>query len=216
MSGKNSLIALRLSDNEIKAIDAIASSKGLTRSEEIRRRLFSNKLSSDTPLHVFSLDSPFGVLDVACSSGSVVSSRLPGEKVGRFLNYCSKWILANKGFLTSEKGPYEDEIKKSFSEYWNKNFVPLSQIKVELLVSKVEQGILEHVRSISPGETTTYKEIAICLGRGAAASRAVGAANAKNPIPIIIPCHRVVASDGSLKNYLGGVRMKAALLEHEA
>jgi methylated-DNA-[protein]-cysteine S-methyltransferase len=65
------------------------------------------------------------------------------------------------------------------------------------------------------GETASYGEIARAIGEPLAA-RAVGKANAVNPIAIIVPCHRIIGSDGSLTGYGGGLKMKQALLEHEA
>ena len=65
------------------------------------------------------------------------------------------------------------------------------------------------------GSTTTYGKLAAELGRPAAA-RAVGAANGRNPISIVIPCHRVVGADGRLTGYGGGLDRKRWLLEHEA
>ena len=65
------------------------------------------------------------------------------------------------------------------------------------------------------GETTSYGAIAKKLGQPGAA-RAVGVANAQNPIALIVPCHRVIGSDGTLTGYGGGLPLKRALLEHEA
>ncbi len=64
------------------------------------------------------------------------------------------------------------------------------------------------------GATQSYAEIAAGLGRPTA-SRAVGAANGKNPLPIVVPCHRVVGADGSLTGYAGGLACKDWLLRHE-
>lgn len=64
------------------------------------------------------------------------------------------------------------------------------------------------------GETTSYSEIATRIGRPDAV-RAVGSANGQNPIPIIIPCHRVIGADGSLMGFGGGLPMKKWLLRHE-
>jgi methylated-DNA-[protein]-cysteine S-methyltransferase len=69
--------------------------------------------------------------------------------------------------------------------------------------------------AIRYGETVSYGEQARRLGRPAAA-RAVGAANGRNPLPIVLPCHRVVGSDGSLTGFGGGLDVKRKLLEHEA
>lgn len=73
--------------------------------------------------------------------------------------------------------------------------------------------MLLEVSKIPFGEVTTYKKISESLGtRG---YRAVGTAIGKNPFPIIIPCHRVVKSDGCIGNYRGGVRMKREILKNE-
>jgi methylated-DNA-[protein]-cysteine S-methyltransferase len=68
--------------------------------------------------------------------------------------------------------------------------------------------------SISYGETRSYGEVARAIGRPRA-SRAVGAANAKNPIAIIVPCHRVIGASRELTGYAGGMAMKRWLLDHE-
>jgi len=70
------------------------------------------------------------------------------------------------------------------------------------------------LRAIPHGETRSYGELARSLGRPSA-SRAVGAANGKNPISIIVPCHRVVGANGDLTGYAGGVAAKRWLLDHE-
>ena len=71
------------------------------------------------------------------------------------------------------------------------------------------------LQQIPYGATATYREIAIQIGRPNAV-RAVGAANGANPIPIIIPCHRVIGSNGSLTGFGGGIDVKRALLAHES
>ena len=71
------------------------------------------------------------------------------------------------------------------------------------------------LRSIPAGATATYGEQAARLGRPAAV-RAVGAANAQNPLAIVLPCHRVVGADGALTGYAGGLAAKQWLLAHEA
>lgn len=65
------------------------------------------------------------------------------------------------------------------------------------------------------GETATYGEIAHRIGRTNAASRAVGLANGSNPIPIVVPCHRVIGANGTLTGYAGGLERKQLLLELE-
>lgn len=75
-------------------------------------------------------------------------------------------------------------------------------------------AVWEALRQIPYGQTRSYKQIAQQIGRPAAC-RAVGMANNRNPIPILIPCHRVVGADGSLTGYAGGLTVKSRLLAIE-
>ena len=81
--------------------------------------------------------------------------------------------------------------------------------------SVFQQQVWDQLRLIGYGETASYGEIARRLGRSNAASRAVGLANGQNPIPIVIPCHRVIGANGTLTGYAGGVDRKQKLLELE-
>jgi len=78
-----------------------------------------------------------------------------------------------------------------------------------------QQRVWTELRAIGYGTTASYGEIAARLGMSPGASRAVGAANGRNPIGIVIPCHRVVGSKGLLSGYAGGVERKQLLLELE-
>lgn len=78
-----------------------------------------------------------------------------------------------------------------------------------------QRAVWADVASVPWGTTTTYGAVAARLGLPAGASRAVGAANGANPLPIVVPCHRVVGSDGRLTGYAGGLARKAALLRLE-
>ncbi len=78
-----------------------------------------------------------------------------------------------------------------------------------------QHGVWQALLAIKPGHTSTYGEIARALDKPAAV-RAVGAAVGRNPISIVVPCHRVLGSDGSLTGYAGGLHRKQALLALEA
>jgi methylated-DNA-[protein]-cysteine S-methyltransferase len=78
-----------------------------------------------------------------------------------------------------------------------------------------QRTVWEQLRLVGWGETASYGEIAHRLGHTNAASRAVGLANGRNPIPIVIPCHRVIGANGSLTGYAGGLDRKQLLLELE-
>lgn len=77
-----------------------------------------------------------------------------------------------------------------------------------------QQQVWQELRKIPFGRTASYGEIAARIGNGKA-SRAVGMANGKNPIPIIVPCHRVIGKDGSLTGFGGGLEVKKQLLNLE-
>lgn len=77
-----------------------------------------------------------------------------------------------------------------------------------------QQSVWKQLRGIPYGETRTYAQLADAIGNRAAI-RAVGLANGRNPISIVVPCHRVIGSDGSLTGYAGGLDRKKLLLELE-
>ncbi|MGH2768111.1 MAG: methylated-DNA--[protein]-cysteine S-methyltransferase [Actinomycetota bacterium] len=91
----------------------------------------------------------------------------------------------------------------------------LDDLPVALQASPFRRLVLEAVRRIPPGEVRTYGWLASEIGRPTAA-RAVGRALAANPLPVVIPCHRVVAASGRLGGYAGGADKKRALLELES
>jgi O-6-methylguanine DNA methyltransferase len=77
-----------------------------------------------------------------------------------------------------------------------------------------QKTVWKHLQRIPYGETVSYGELAATIGKPKAV-RAVGAANARNHLPIVVPCHRVIGSDGKLTGFGGGVNLKRALLQHE-
>ena len=81
--------------------------------------------------------------------------------------------------------------------------------------STFQQQVWRALQEIPYGATATYGELARSLGRTAAASRAVGMANGRNPLPIVIPCHRVIGAKGALIGYSGGMDRKQRLLTLE-
>ncbi len=87
-------------------------------------------------------------------------------------------------------------------------------IPLEPAGTPFQRRVWDALRAIPYGTTLSYSELARRLG-DVRATRAVGAANGRNPIPIIVPCHRVVGADGSLTGFGGGLDRKRWLLEHE-
>ncbi len=87
-------------------------------------------------------------------------------------------------------------------------------LPLHLIGSPFQLRVWAALREIPYGETTSYGKTAAAIG-APTASRAVGLANGQNPVPIIVPCHRVVGADGSLTGYGGGLEAKRWLLSHE-
>lgn len=109
--------------------------------------------------------------------------------------------------------PYLFETFKQLNEYFagsRKKF----DLPVDIEGTEFQKKVWNEVKKIPYGKTKSYKSIAEKLG-DVKAIRAVGKANGQNPVPIIIPCHRVIGSDGTLTGYAGGLEIKEKLLEIE-
>ncbi|MBJ19045.1 MAG: methylated-DNA--[protein]-cysteine S-methyltransferase [bacterium] len=89
------------------------------------------------------------------------------------------------------------------------------EIALDLRATDFQKAVYEQVAKIGYGETVSYSDIAIAIDKPKAV-RAVGAANGANPIPIVVPCHRVIARGGALQGYAGGLDLKARLLAMES
>ena len=90
----------------------------------------------------------------------------------------------------------------------------IDSIQVDPGGTAFQQKVWEALRTIPPGTTRTYRDVAEWIGRPSA-WRAVGRANALNPISIVLPCHRLIGANGALTGYAGGLERKHWLLRHE-
>lgn len=118
--------------------------------------------------------------------------------------------LRNKALFSH---PFLREVQSQLIEYFSgkrKRF----ELPLNYRGTPFQLAVWKTLLEIPYGETVSYKEIALCLGRRGG-FRAIGAANRANPLPIIIPCHRVIGSDGRLVGYGGGIWRKRWLLAHE-
>ena len=110
-----------------------------------------------------------------------------------------------------DKHPVLVEAVRQLSAYFARDLkefdLPLAPVG-----SLFQQRVWEQLRGIGYGETASYGQVAGRLGMTNAASRAVGLANGRNPIPIVIPCHRVIGANGTLTGYAGGLERKQLLL----
>jgi methylated-DNA-[protein]-cysteine S-methyltransferase len=90
----------------------------------------------------------------------------------------------------------------------------LDAVAVETAGTEFQRRVWRELRRIRPGTTLSYRQLARRIGRPDAV-RAVGLANGANPVGVVVPCHRVIGSDGSLTGYAGGLARKRWLLAHE-
>lgn len=108
-----------------------------------------------------------------------------------------------------------DTVAQQIEEYFAKRRTTFD-VPVDLrLADGFRRGVIEHLREIGYGHRESYAAVAAAVGSPKAV-RAVGTACARNPLPVVIPCHRVVRSDGSTGQYAGGAAAKSALLDLEA
>ncbi len=148
-------------------------------------------------------ESPIGPLLLA---GSMTGLKLVSFGAGKRVRRVDpEWRLDNSAFR---------EVVHQLQSYFageRKNF----DLALVLEGTDFQKRVWTALRNIPYGETVSYKELAEMIG-SPKAIRAVGAANGANPIPIIIPCHRVIGNDGSLTGFGGGLRLKKHLLELES
>ena len=102
----------------------------------------------------------------------------------------------------------------ALAKYFSGDLDVLESIAVEMYGTPFQPRVWAALRTIPAGKTASYSQIAGLIGSPMAV-RAVGAANGANPIAVVVPCHRIIGSDGTLTGYGGGLKRKEWLLRHE-
>ena len=149
-----------------------------------------------------STDSPFGEILVAQSGKGLTHIRFASSTK-------PEPPLADWEYVEDLKSEAVQQIQAYF-----KGALKDFTISLDLEGTPFQMKVWKTLLKVPYGQTISYAELARRIGQPKAI-RAVGGANGKNPIPIVVPCHRVIGSDGSLTGYGSGVHIKAALLEHE-
>jgi methylated-DNA-[protein]-cysteine S-methyltransferase len=127
----------------------------------------------------------------------------------------TKWLHRQYGTrLVLAAGRAAAPVRRALDEYFAGRLEALDEIGCQADGTSFQQSVWTALRAIPAGQTLSYGALAERLGKPKAV-RAVGLANGSNPIPIVIPCHRVIGSDGSLTGYGGGLERKRWLLAHE-
>jgi methylated-DNA-[protein]-cysteine S-methyltransferase len=156
-------------------------------------------MTLSNPSNVGRLDTPIGPIEVSVNEDGAVVRVMFADDAARGMGEtgkaCARAVHQLEGYISGERRSFDLDLDPEGSDF--------------------EKLVWTKLQLIPFGATTTYGEIALKLG-APGASRAVGLANSRNPIAIIIPCHRVIGADGDLTGYAGGMHRKRWLLAHEA
>lgn len=162
--------------------------------------------TGDSTLTATTLESPVGTLTIIASGRGLRAVLWQHERDARVpVGQVRGGDSDPKGVLAATVQQLEEYFAGERTEF----DLPLDPVGTDF-----QQSAWTALRTIPYGETVSYGEQARRMG-DARKARAVGGANGRNPISIIVPCHRVVGSDGSLTGFGGGIENKAWLLEHE-
>ena len=143
------------------------------------------------------VDTPIGPLGLVASDAALQSVRFDG-----------------RGMRAEGESAVLAEAERQLASYFEGELLTFD-LPFELHGTEFQRGCWLALASIPYGQTVSYGEQARRLGLAGDAARAVGAANGSNPLPIVLPCHRVIGADGSLTGFGGGLHVKRYLLEHE-
>jgi methylated-DNA-[protein]-cysteine S-methyltransferase len=157
-------------------------------------------MTNPQPIHARLLATPIGTLRLVSDGESLIGIEFEGR------------YGSGAGVLAGSD-PALDACARQLSEYFagsRRSFdLPMAPVGTVF-----QRSVWAALAAIPYGELHSYRDIARAIGRPAA-TRAVGAANGRNPLPIVVPCHRVVGSDGSLTGFAGGLEIKRQLLQLE-
>jgi methylated-DNA-[protein]-cysteine S-methyltransferase len=156
------------------------------------------------------VDSPVGPLMLASTTDGLVRVAYECEDFDRVLE-----TLASRVSPRILWAPQRlDDAARQLEEYFNGRRTSFDLPLDYGLSSGFRQLVQRHLPQIAYGHTQTYKDVAAIVGNPKAV-RAVGSACATNPLPVVVPCHRVLRTDGTLGGYIGGLAAKSALLTLE-
>lgn len=192
------------------AIDAMSKETVLGRTSRSRKEekqilpeLHHQKLQFDE------IETPIGVVVVVAKSGALYALDFAdcSDRLDELLS-------ARLGPVVLDRVRDPDGFSSRVRAYFDGSLDALQDAPVEMGGTPFQRTVWAALRRVRPGSTASYGELAASIGR-AGAARAVGSANATNPVALAVPCHRIVGSDGSLTGYAGGIERKRWLLAHE-
>jgi methylated-DNA-[protein]-cysteine S-methyltransferase len=155
------------------------------------------------------VDTPIGPFFLVAREGTLVAASFDGREDG-----LARGLERRFGAVTLEEHPDPGGLVARLRAYFGGDLPALDAIPADPGGTPFQQRVWAALRRIRAGTTLSYSELARDIGDPDAV-RAVGTANGSNPVPVVIPCHRVIGADGSLTGYGGGLERKRWLLVHE-
>lgn len=163
-----------------------------------------------TEVVIGTINTDLGVFGAVMTPKGLARLTFPSEP----LSLCQKWVDRwEPGATRLEDSGQLEGLAHQLCSYLRGELCRL-ELELDLRGTLFQLQVWAALQRISPGQVVTYAGLAEAIGRPTAI-RAVGRANATNPIPIIVPCHRVIGSSGALVGYAGGLEMKRRLLSIE-
>jgi methylated-DNA-[protein]-cysteine S-methyltransferase len=164
-------------------------------------------------IFVSQFDSPIGRMLAAAYNERLVKIALPAEGDESFYH----WLRTRfpQDIVEGRSDTTLDKLRDQLSAYFERRLQKFD-LPLELCGTHFQKRVWTELLHVTYGQVISYGELARRLNKTLQASRAIGAANGANPLPIVVPCHRVVGHNGKLVGYGGGLETKAWLLSLEA
>jgi methylated-DNA-[protein]-cysteine S-methyltransferase len=159
------------------------------------------------------LDTPVGPMTAIASDTAICALEFPSDhRISRLDARLARWFAPHE--VVGASNAVIEHTRAWLASYFAGASADVGPLPLDMRGAEFERRVWTALRTIPPGETTTYGAIAKQVGTPGAA-RAVGMANGANPIAIIVPCHRVIGANGALTGYGGGLDRKTWLINHE-
>jgi methylated-DNA-[protein]-cysteine S-methyltransferase len=160
-------------------------------------------------IHTAEVKTPVGTITFYAAGDALCAVAFKGEAART-----ARSLTERFGEVTFRRAPDPAGAVSRMRAYLAGEITAFDSIPVEIGGTPFQRAVWEALRRIPAGSTISYAQLAAKVGRPKAV-RAAGSANGKNPVGIVIPCHRVIAADGTIGGYGGGLAMKHWLLRHE-
>lgn len=176
-------------------------------------KLAGGSLGTETAVYYSEMESPIGPLTLCATEAGLCLIEF-GTFAGSRENL-EKWLKVQIGTVILIEDESRLEQAKAQLEAYFAGGLQDFTLPLDMRGTAFQLQVWEALRGIPYGESASYKDIAVRIGNPQAV-RAVGGANNRNPVPVIVPCHRVIGAGGTLVGYAGGLAIKTRLLQLEA